>query len=92
MKKGHIAFWKYDLFPFILWGTIEKTHGEYVETKQHGRGYSFKPLFVLRPEEGEKLIAKLIDLKCRRQNMIDEIEALYRMELLAMVPKLKPKK
>ncbi len=50
------AFWKYDVFPYILGGHITRisSNGS-VETKEYGPGNYFKPFKIVPAKTGEKL-------------------------------------
>lgn len=81
VKFELFAFWKYDLFPYLIGGQITKllSNGR-VRTKEFG-GYSFTPVKMLSVEEGAKLRSKLNDLKLARDKAIKEIELEYQQEL-----------
>ncbi|MDO8629082.1 MAG: hypothetical protein Q7R41_01205 [Phycisphaerales bacterium] len=50
------AFWRYDLYPFVLGGPVTQMRGDgCVETSNFGCGYWFKPIQLLPLEEGRKL-------------------------------------
>jgi hypothetical protein len=56
-----IAFWQYDQFPFVLSGTVIKTHpsNSLVETKEYGIGFAFMPLLVVGEARGKEIQAEL---------------------------------
>jgi len=68
MKTKNMAFWEYDLFPYLIWGEISTKVGErvsggvvsyYIESYQ---GY-VRPLFVLPLKEGKKLATQIDKIK-----------------------------
>lgn len=60
-----MAFWKYDIFPFILWGGVEYFNGKmvYVEAYQA----LFHPIKVVEYELGVKMAQELEILKFNEQ-------------------------
>lgn len=88
--EGVIAFWKYDLFPFVLSGTVTRMlDNEMVSTVEFGPGNYFKPIKKLSIREGKALKAKLQELsleyKRRDQALRDEMLA----KVKALVPEVK---
>lgn len=58
------AFWRYDLFPFWLGGTVVRmSENGSVETKEFGKGYWFKPYFIVPVSKGRMLKEKLDALR-----------------------------
>ena len=54
--KGLYAFWRYDQYPYVTGGTIvDINENGYVECKEYGRGYRFKPLLILPVKQGKEL-------------------------------------
>ena len=64
MKLKLYAFWKYDLFPFVLGGTVTdiRSNGS-VETEGYGQGFYFKPFMIVPNEDGKVIMAKLRNLQ-----------------------------
>ena len=59
MNEKKYAFWKYDLFPHLVGGEIEKEMADGVcEVKGYGR-YQIKPSFVLSGDAGANLLGQL---------------------------------
>lgn len=87
--EGYYAFWKYDLFPFVLGGTITRMlDNGMVSTVEFGPGNYFKPIKKLSMHEGKALKAKLQELsleyKRRDQALRDEMLA----KVKALVPEV----
>ncbi len=64
------AFWKYDRFPYCLWGTVTKIHdhdSNLIETKEFGKGYYFKPFLILSDDLAKPIIESLKKLKNDKQ-------------------------
>ena len=64
------AFWSYDLFPYILWGKIEKTHIDRTVSVVGYDGFRFRPEFTLDPEAAENLIKQIKILVDHRWNSL----------------------
>jgi hypothetical protein len=53
--KSFMAFWKYDLYPYVLSGECDEiVQDGFVRPKGYG-GSRFKPLFILPLEQGAEL-------------------------------------
>ena len=64
MKQKLYAFWKNDLFPFVLGGTVTSIHkGGSVETEGYGQGFYFEPFKMVPNDEGKEIAAKLNALR-----------------------------
>jgi hypothetical protein len=64
MKQQTYAFWKYDLFPFVLGGEVTKMHEDgLVETVGFGPGARFRPFLLLPLNAGQRLREKLDSLE-----------------------------
>lgn len=78
IKIKRYAFWKYDLFPYMLSGEIESRCGskypgkEYYCIKGYGNGHYFKPFLIVRGKKGEKLKNEVDNL--RNEYRLAEIE------------------
>jgi hypothetical protein len=73
------AFWRYDLFPFVLGGPVEEfgTNGAvYIKSYQNW----FKPIRILRYEEGAEIWAKLSALRERYGEEIKALDADYKAQ------------
>ena len=84
-----IAFWKYDQFPYCLWGeVVEFMSGGTVKTREYG-SYTFKPIAVYPEDEGLAIANRLEQI---RQDYIDERKELlkkYRKDSENAAPFLK---
>jgi hypothetical protein len=68
------AFWRYDLFPFVLGGPVEEFRGNglvYIKSYQG----CFRPIRILRYEEGAELWAKLSNLRERYREATKDLDA-----------------
>lgn len=75
-----MAFWKYDLFPYLLWGEIHSIGpcgSVYIESYKR----SFKPEFILPIEDGQKLSEQLADLRANKTLEITKIDTEYKNKL-----------
>lgn len=62
------AFWKYDLFPFVLGGEITSmTSDGKVETVGYGKGYYFNPFKIVPLTEGKRIAKELEILRAEHQ-------------------------
>lgn len=81
-----MAFWRYDAFPFVLWGEIERTTDTgYVIVKGY-KGYHFTPLFITNLENGTLIADALEQLKAERLNALSTIERDFKQKLLEITP------
>jgi hypothetical protein len=70
MSKKRIAFWSYDLFPYMLWSEIEKINNDNTVTVKGYGGSKFRPIFVLKEERANVLIKGLSEMtNCRKMMM-----------------------
>lgn len=78
-EVGLYAFWRYDLFPYLLGGSISKVHKDgRVEIMSYGPGYTFKPLFVLPGDLGARLRLALEELEGKRRHALQKLDLEYR--------------
>lgn len=72
--KGYFAFWKYDGWPPWLGGRIlHMRPNGMVITENYGPGCSFKPVKILPPEAGKKLLKELNDLAAQYRKAEDKL-------------------
>lgn len=73
-----IAFWHYDLYPYLLWGTIDSNVEDNLAI-YHVQEYNFyvQPEFILENKDAQKLISKLNILKENRDNSIKAMRDTY---------------
>jgi hypothetical protein len=87
-----IIFWKYDLFPYTLYGVGEQSvsyPGSYY-VPSYGR--DFRPFLILPEIEANDLIAQLEDLKRWKKEEEDKLNELFDQRLKSVVknhPKFK---
>lgn len=74
--KGYYAFWRYDLFPYILGGTITKMkENGCVETVEYGKGNYFRPMKILPEDAGKELHEKIRILEKEHNAALKEFKA-----------------
>jgi hypothetical protein len=76
-----IAFWKYDQYPYCLWGPVEEMDGKLVYVKDF-QGW-FEPIVILSEEKANAIIAQLLQLKRNRDEVLSEIKKSYDERLRA---------
>ncbi len=82
--EGRIAFWKYDLFPYLLSGKIFAEHkdkGRYF-IESYGNGSIFKSELILDEETGKQLQKDLEDIEKRRSIELKQVKEKYKKELI----------
>lgn len=69
-KRGDIAFWRYDRYPFLLWGEILKLKDG--GTRAYVKGYSgwFKIQFSMPPAAAKGMIQDLESITTRRNEEV----------------------
>ncbi len=77
-RIGQVAFWRYNKYPFYLWGHITKVN-QYgnVETREYGKGHIFVPTAILPALEGEVLATRLMELGAARDREIAGVDRKY---------------
>lgn len=94
-KVKRYAFWKYDLFPYMLSGEIigqckVKWPGkDYYEIAGYGKGYYFRPFLIIRGAKGEKLkkCIEILGVQYRQAQLSLRLD--YNQKLLDMHPDFK---
>ena len=86
-----IIFWKYDCFPYTLYGVgVDRTkNGEFYVASY---GYYFKPFLVLPEVEANDLIVQLEELKRWKKQEMDKLNELFDQRLKSVIkdhPKFK---
>ena len=83
MNQRLMAFWKYDLFPFLKGGEVEEfNNNESVKIKG---SYSFFYSFILPYEKGVQLLKKLDDLEINRNREIAMVTLGYKAQLITLL-------
>lgn len=81
-KNKEYAFWKYDLFPYMLGGTVTGfSKGGLVETEEFGRGHYFKPIVFTSKQKGKEMRNKLETLAEQRNKALEVLSLGYQNEL-----------
>ena len=66
-QRRGVYFWRYDQFPYLLWGEGHMREDGRVEIKSYGPGYSFKPiLWFSSKRAAQQLIDRLTELETVR--------------------------
>lgn len=85
------AFWKYDLYPFVCGGpVVEMRDDGWVQTKNFGKGYWFKPIHLLPLKAGEELHRRIKSLECARVDGLKQFNQEWNSKLQAICPFIKP--
>lgn len=85
LPGGLWAFWRYDLFPYLLGGRVTKSYASGT-VKVEGYGdHTFRPKMLLLGKEGEELCDKLKALTAERDDMLKGVEATFRKKLDALL-------
>lgn len=88
VQQELMAFWKYDQFPYLLWGTITNFGSEgRIQTIEYGYGNWFAPKFILAKEDGIHLSIKLDKLRNDRNSELKKLEDKYNNLLEEMISK-----
>ena len=75
IQQNIYAFWKYDQYPYCLWGKISEFKDDkvYVDSYQ---GY-FKPFLICEEDHALVLAKKLLDLKDEKEHDIKVLNDNY---------------
>jgi hypothetical protein len=89
MKADELfAFWRYDQFPYVLGGTVERMRPDGdVRTVEYGYMW-FKPIKLMPLESGKALYAKLDKLCVDRRRALRAFEKEWTAKALALFPDL----
>ena len=83
------AFWKYDLFPYVKWGEVERFNEDgTIETKNYGVGHKFKPILILEEDEALICINKIEDISRELRQKQINILGRYKKALKFFLSKL----
>ena len=80
MKDKYYAFWKYDLFPYLLGGIVSKMNERgmvYIESYQSW----FRPIIILPHESGEKIMKQLSELEKEYNKEKQQLLETYKTKL-----------
>lgn len=84
-----IAFWENDIYPFALWGEIDKTkickdEPEYKYIKSY-QGF-FKPFLILNEVAARELIKELEELTFLHRTEKERVRKSFRAKLIEVIP------
>jgi hypothetical protein len=81
-----IAFWSYDLFPFVLSGTVEKEDKKTDLVRITEYQSWFKPICVLPDEEGRQLQEKLAQVSYDHDRVLQHFRVSFKARVLEIAP------
>ena len=86
-KPGLVAFWRYDLYPFFLSGTIKKvTSLGYVETREYGPGFAFLPIYVCSVKRANEYRQVLFELEVAHREAQRAFDSEWRKKIEDNLP------
>lgn len=89
MKTKLYAFWKYDLFPYVLGGEVANILPDgLIETVGFGKGYYFKPILYVPYTQGKEIAASLEQIRNQRDEEINKLNKKYNEILHTKYPQL----
>lgn len=92
MNQELYAFWEYDLYPYLLGGTVTQiTSTGAVKTKEFGNSL-FRPIIILPLESGIQLANKLKELDSEYRKARCDIELDFTQKLFSALPFKHPRK
>ena len=74
------GFWKYDLFPYVLSGTVSGvgvSDTNLVQTVEFGKGHFFRPMIILPDDEGKVIADKLAQLREQYDQDVNDLREKY---------------
>ena len=81
------AFWKYDLFPYLLHGEVTEGPDDQGRIQADGYGSAlFSPLIMLPYPAGEELGIKLDHLRADYDQQVKAVDDKFRVRLNGMLP------
>lgn len=81
-----VAFWKYDIFPYVLSGTVKVfREDEYVEVEGYP-GMVFKPILVLPQDIGMELHDRLKDLDREHRESLAALNTSFNRRVKELIP------
>ena len=84
---GHVAFWGYDLFPYVLSGTVLKAYGNGVYKMASGSIYQC--FLVLPPELGQPIVDNLKRLHEAYSDARDKLHADFMEDVYCVFPQFR---
>ena len=79
MEQELYAFWKYDRFPYCLWGKFSKVKNDLVYVDSY-QGYC-RPFKISDEEYAGKLMYKLTELAAERDRELELVRQKYEEKL-----------
>lgn len=89
MNKKLYAFWKYDLFPYVLGGEVTDINDDglvYIESYQA----RFRPILILPFEKGKKINQEIEKIKNSYDNEFKKLRKEKLKEIIDICPQLLP--
>jgi hypothetical protein len=84
--KGYYAFWRYDVYPFILGGTITNMDKNgFIETEEYGVGRYFKPMAILPGNAGKELHHKIKVMTDERNTALEKFNLTWRIKISELI-------
>lgn len=88
--KGLFAFWRYDQFPYVLGGTVDRMSEKgNVNTHEYGYGYNFTPIKLMPEKAGKELLAKLMQLRKEHDAAAKKLHDEFMKKAIELLPELK---
>lgn len=86
-----VAFWKYDLYPFCLGGTVTKVQDNGTVITKEYPGMAFKPIAIMPNKTGKKIIKELRKLRSCYADKCKSVLEEYCIMAATMAPFLERK-
>lgn len=81
-----VAFWKYDIFPYVLSGTVRAfREDQYVEVEGYP-GMAFKPILILPQDKGIDLSNKLRALDREHRESLAALNTSFKRRVKELIP------
>lgn len=86
MTSELYAFWRYDLYPYVLGGEITKIKDDgRVETVGYGPGTTFKPFLILPLLPGRKLMMSIKELTREHDDAFQSFNKEWKLKLAKLI-------
>lgn len=79
------AFWKYDLFPYVLGGEVTEFQGEKVKVKGYDN-YLFKPIKVVDLATGKKMKAEIEQARQEYEKTLNKAKGEFTEKIKMILP------
>lgn len=90
MTNKLYAFWRNDVYPYVLGGPVTKMDEEgRVQTRNYGPGHWFTPIKLLPHKSATKLLEELAKLREEYLQALSVLNADYRGRVTQLMPELK---